>query len=248
VIVTERRAIPETSLEPESEDGQPSPAEARVGVADIDVSLGWASRAMSRSLDLVIASAALLLLSPLMLLLGLAVRLTSPGPALFRQIRIGYGGEPFVMLKFRTMEHGNDDSIHRTFVTAMLSGEALSPPVEGIYKITDDPRVTSFGAHLRRLSLDELPQLINVVLGEMSLVGPRPALPWEVKLFEPEHLIRFQVKPGITGLWQVSGRSSVSLSGALAMDAEYARRHSLGFDLAILLKTIPVVLWRRGAW
>jgi lipopolysaccharide/colanic/teichoic acid biosynthesis glycosyltransferase len=248
MIVIERRVHLETSLQPESEDGAPSSAEARAGVADVELSLGWASRAMSRSLDIVVASVALLLLSPLMLLLGLAVRLTSPGPAFFRQIRIGFGGEPFVMLKFRTMEHDNDDSIHRAFVTAMLSGEAVSPPLEGIYKLTEDPRVTSLGAHLRRLSLDELPQLINVVLGEMSLVGPRPALPWEVKLFEPEHLIRFQVKPGVTGLWQVSGRSNVSLSGALAMDSEYARRHSLGFDLAILLRTIPVLLWRRGAW
>jgi lipopolysaccharide/colanic/teichoic acid biosynthesis glycosyltransferase len=248
MTMAERDVLREVPLLPAPAGTTTSPPDVRAGLTDIDVSFRRASRELKRSIDLVIASAALVLLSPLLLVVGLAIRLTSPGPALFRQTRIGYRGVPFVMFKFRTMQQDSDDSIHRAFVTAMLSGEAVEPSQDETYKLTDDPRVTRLGAYLRRLSIDELPQLINVLRGEMSMVGPRPALPWEVELFEPEHLIRFQVKPGITGLWQVSGRSEVSFSRALALDAEYAGRPSLGLDLAILLKTLLVVLRRRGAW
>jgi lipopolysaccharide/colanic/teichoic acid biosynthesis glycosyltransferase len=244
--VAEREVLPEIPFLPVADDTAASSGVERADRPDIDVSFGRASPDLKRLLDLLIASFALILFSPLLLVVGLCIRLTSPGPALFRQTRIGYRGVPFVMFKFRTMEHESDDSIHREYVSAMLSGRVVAPSEEGIYKLTNDPRVTSFGSHLRRLSIDELPQLINVLRGEMSMVGPRPALPWEVELFEPEHLIRFQVKPGITGLWQVSGRSDVSFSRALALDAEYAGRHSLGLDVAILVRTILVVLQRRG--
>jgi lipopolysaccharide/colanic/teichoic acid biosynthesis glycosyltransferase len=146
------------------------------------------------------------------------------------------------------MYHDNDDAIHRAFVTSMLAGGPT--PLEDtrpLYKLTGDPRVTAVGRFLRKLSLDELPQLVNVVRGEMSLVGPRPALPWEVELFEPRHQARFAVKPGITGLWQVSGRNLLTMQQALDLDVEYAHRRNLALDLATLARTVPVVLTRRGA-
>jgi lipopolysaccharide/colanic/teichoic acid biosynthesis glycosyltransferase len=117
----------------------------------------------------------------------------------------------------------------------------------GIYKLTSDPRVTSIGKFLRKTSLDELPQLVNVLRGEMSLVGPRPVLPWEAELFEPRHQVRFAVQPGITGLWQVTGRSALTMQQALDLDVEYVRRRGMLLDLAILLRTIPTVLLSRGA-
>jgi lipopolysaccharide/colanic/teichoic acid biosynthesis glycosyltransferase len=202
----------------------------------------------ARALDLVVAGIALLLLSPIMIVLAIVVRITSPGPALFRQVRVGYLGSEFVMFKFRTMYRDNDDAIHRAFVTAMLTeGEPTSPSEEGIFKLSDDPRLTRIGAFLRKSSLDELPQLLNVLRGNMSLVGPRPALPWEIRLFKPEAMVRFQVKPGLTGLWQVSGRSTLTMQQAFRLDAEYVSRRSVGLDLAILIRTIPIVLMGRGA-
>jgi lipopolysaccharide/colanic/teichoic acid biosynthesis glycosyltransferase len=215
---------------------------------DRGAAAGWLDAAAKRALDLLAASLLLVLLSPLMVLIAVAIRLTSPGPALFRQVRTGYRCAPFVMLKFRSMYQNNDDAVHRAFVTSMLSGDP--PPLDDpreLYKLTGDPRVTAVGGFLRKLSLDELPQLINVVRGEMSLVGPRPALPWEAVLFEPRHQARFAVKPGITGLWQVSGRNLLTMRQALELDVEYARRRTFVMDLATLARTIPVVLTRRGA-
>jgi lipopolysaccharide/colanic/teichoic acid biosynthesis glycosyltransferase len=152
------------------------------------------------------------------------------------------------MLKFRTMHQGLDDAIHRKYVTAMLVGSAAPADAErGIYKLTSDPRVTSIGRFLRKTSLDELPQLVNVLRGEMSLVGPRPVLPWEAELFEARHQVRFAVKPGLTGLWQVAGRSTLTMQQALDLDVEYVLRHTNLLDLAILLRTIPTVLLSRGA-
>jgi lipopolysaccharide/colanic/teichoic acid biosynthesis glycosyltransferase len=212
---------------------------------------GWRATMSSiatRALDIAVGGIALLLLSPVMILIAIAIRITSPGPALFRQVRVGYLGSEFVMFKFRTMYRDNDDAIHRAFVTAMLTeGEPTSPSEEGIFKLTDDPRVTRIGAFLRRSSLDELPQLLNVLRGNMSLVGPRPALPWEIRLFKPEAMVRFQVKPGLTGLWQVSGRSTLTMQQAFQLDTQYVSRRSLRLDLAILIRTIPVVLMGRGA-
>jgi lipopolysaccharide/colanic/teichoic acid biosynthesis glycosyltransferase len=196
----------------------------------------------------VIACVALLLLLPLFLAVFVAIRLTSPGAALIRQARLGRGREPFVMFKFRTMYVDGDDAIHRDYVTAMFEGRAEPPAGEsGLYKLVDDPRVTPAGRFLRRSSLDELPQLINVVLGQMSLVGPRPILPWEVELLAPEDLVRFDVLPGITGLWQVSGRNALTMPQAMKLDVDYVRRQSLRLDGAILLKTIPAMLTGRGA-
>jgi lipopolysaccharide/colanic/teichoic acid biosynthesis glycosyltransferase len=205
-------------------------------------------RAAKRAMDVLLASLLLLVLSPVMLAAALMIRLTSPGPALFRQVRVGYWQSSFVMLKFRTMRLGIDDVIHRSYVTAMLAGQAVQADADrGIYKLTRDPRVTSVGRFLRKTSLDELPQLINVLRGEMSLVGPRPVLAWEGKLFKPWHRVRFAVRPGITGLWQVTGRSALTMQQALDLDVEYALHRTIMLDLVILLRTIPSVLFSRGA-
>jgi lipopolysaccharide/colanic/teichoic acid biosynthesis glycosyltransferase len=203
---------------------------------------------LKRALDLLLASLLLIPLAPVMAVIAIAIRSTSPGPALFRQLRIGYRLSPFVMFKFRTMDVNNDDTIHRAYVTAMLSGEATPAEAQrGIYKLTGDPRVTSVGAFLRRSSLDELPQLFNVLRGDMSLVGPRPALPYEAKLFEDRYRTRFMAKPGITGLWQVSGRSTLPMRQALELDVYYVQRRTIGLDLITLVRTIPAVLRARDA-
>jgi len=202
---------------------------------------------LSRVLDVVLACLALVVLAPLMLLIALCVRLTSPGAALFRQTRIGYRTEPFVMLKFRSMTVDCPDSVHRSFVGQMLRGEDPRNGTGGLYKLERDLRVTGLGRLLRATSLDELPQLVNVLRGEMAIVGPRPALAWEVELYQPHHHERFNVKPGITGLWQVSGRSRLTMQQALDLDVEYARRRGIGLDLLILLKTVPALLPARTA-
>jgi lipopolysaccharide/colanic/teichoic acid biosynthesis glycosyltransferase len=202
---------------------------------------------MKRALDLVLAGVGLVVISPLLLGIWLAVRLTSPGPAVFRQERLGLHKRPFTMYKFRSMTVGNSDAAHREYVSTMLrSGGTATEQVNGLYKLDGDPRVTPFGAWLRRTSLDELPQLVNVVRGEMSLVGPRPVLAWEADLFQPEAMARFETPPGLTGLWQVSGRNRLTMPQALALDVEYVRRRSLWLDLTILARTLPAQL-RRGA-
>jgi len=176
-----------------------------------------------------------------------AVRVSSPGPAVFRQQRLGLDKRPFTMFKFRSMTVGNSDAVHRAYVSAMLTTDgASSEKVNGLYKLDGDPRVTRLGGWLRRTSLDELPQLVNIVRGDMSLVGPRPVLAWEAELFRPEALARFRTRPGLTGLWQVSGRSRLTMPQALALDVEYVRRQSLWLDLTILARTVPAQL-RRGA-
>ena len=204
-------------------------------------------RIAKRAFDLVLGTLCLLLLSPLMVLLALLVRATSPGPALFCQTRLGQHGRPFRMYKFRTMQTDCSDALHRQFVAQLLGEE--EPGTSGcaeVYKITRDPRVTRLGAVLRRTSLDELPQLFNVLRGEMSLVGPRPMLPWERELIDARHQDRFSVPAGMTGLWQVSGRSRLTFKQALDLDVEYVRRCSLALDLLIVAKTALVLLLPRG--
>ena len=204
---------------------------------------------VKRALDLVLASLALVVLSPLLAAIWLAVRLSSPGPAVFRQERLGLGERPFVMYKFRSMRTGASDAIHREYVSRMLTGAGA--PVEaasnGLFKLDADPRVTPFGAWLRKTSLDELPQLVNIIRGDMSLVGPRPVLAWEAELFSEQARARFQTRPGLTGLWQVSGRSELDFGRWIALDLRYIDQWSLALDLRILLKTVPVVLRGTGA-
>jgi lipopolysaccharide/colanic/teichoic acid biosynthesis glycosyltransferase len=175
-----------------------------------------------------------------MLLIGLCIRLTSPGPALFRQQRVGLGGRSFTMYKFRTMRVGVGDEMLRALIAAELRGEDTSS--NGSYKLDKDPRVTAVGAFLRRTSVDELPQLINVLVGDMALVGPRPCLEWEARMFPQEFRPRFLVRPGLTGLWQVSGRSAMGTLEMLHLDLAYVRTRNLVGDLSILVRTIPSMI------
>jgi lipopolysaccharide/colanic/teichoic acid biosynthesis glycosyltransferase len=198
---------------------------------------------ITRAMDLSVATLVLVGVSPLMAAVAFAIRITSPGPAFFRQIRVGYQGQPFEMLKFRSMYLHCDDAPHRDFVTRMLAGEdPRQSRLDGLFKLERDPRVTPIGSFLRRTSLDELPQLLNVLRGEMSLVGPRPALPWEAELYPPQYRQRFEVRPGITGLWQIEGRSRLRTQDALQLDVEYVNRRCVALNLYILARTLPVVL------
>jgi lipopolysaccharide/colanic/teichoic acid biosynthesis glycosyltransferase len=174
-----------------------------------------------------------------MVLAWVLVVATSEGPGFFKQSRVGRDLQPFNMLKFRTMRVGTSDEAHRAYVRSLLSGTAEC--VDGFYKLKDD-RTTKFGRLLRQTSLDELPQLINVLRGDMSLVGPRPALPWEVELFPDWSSSRYSVPPGITGLWQVNGRNARTMLEGLQMDVKYVQCRSLSLDVAIIAKTVPVVL------
>ena len=208
---------------------------------------GRVYEAAKRTIDIMLSLALIVIVAPLLLFLCLLVRSTSAGPALFRQERLGRDKQPFTLLKLRTMYIDNDDRIHRDYVTRMLSADQTAPAGNsGLFKLDADPRNTPLGTWLRRTSLDELPQLFNVLHGEMSLVGPRPVLSWEAQLFEEAYQQRFAVKPGITGLWQVNGRSRLSMRRALELDVEYVVRRSFTLDLAILLRTVPA-LFRGGA-
>lgn len=202
-----------------------------------------------RTLDIVLATIMLVVLLPVMLFIAAVIAAESRGPVIFRQRRVGRSQVPFTVNKFRTMRHGASPNVHRDFVLRLIAGEDPPSAEDGPerYKLTSDPRVTRIGRVLRRTSLDELPQLWNVVRGDMSLVGPRPAIPYEVDHYPPHWFGRFAVKPGVTGLWQVRGRSSVSLEEMIRLDLEYVSRRSAWLNLWILLRTIPAVLSLRGA-
>ena len=196
-------------------------------------------------MDVVLALAALIVSLPILVLALVAVKCDSPGPAFFRQTRVGANGQRFRLIKVRTMLHGNDDAGHRAYMAALMAGTAEQRG--GMYKLVDDPRVTRVGRLLRRFSIDELPQLWNVLRGEMSVVGPRPPLVSEVELYGARAWERLRVKPGITGLWQVSGRCRLSFEQMVELDVEYWQRWTLGLDLVILLKTPGAVLSGAGA-
>jgi lipopolysaccharide/colanic/teichoic acid biosynthesis glycosyltransferase len=198
-----------------------------------------------RTVDLMVVVVALLVLAIPMLLIAIAIRCDSPGPAFYRQQRIGRDRRPFTMYKFRTMRVGGSDAQHRDLIARELRGENTA--VNGSWKIDHDPRVTRVGGFLRRTSLDELPQLINVLWGQMSLVGPRPCLDWEAEMFPARFARRFDVPPGLTGLWQVSGRSTMGTLEMLELDLTYVRECSFWSDLGILLRTVPAVLRGQGA-
>ncbi len=198
-----------------------------------------------RLLDFVLAFVVLLFLILPMVLIAVAVLIDSDGPALFRQRRVGRDGQVFTMLKFRTMKSNTDDGRLRELIARELNGEDTCEG--GSSKLNNDTRVTRIGNMLRRSSLDELPQILNVVRGDMSLVGPRPCLEWEAALFPPEFHSRFLVRPGITGLWQVSGRSELGTLDMLKLDLEYVRNRTVWMDLHILLRTVPTILRGSGA-
>jgi exopolysaccharide biosynthesis polyprenyl glycosylphosphotransferase len=204
------------------------------------VRLTRAQAIAKRTFDVVLSAAGLVLAAPLLAVTALAVKLETPGPVLFRQERVGLHRQRFKLLKFRTMVVGAD----RMLADLAVHNEADGP----LFKIRNDPRVTRVGRFLRRYSLDELPQLWNVLLGEMSLVGPRPPLPREVDAYEDWQLDRLEVRPGITGLWQVSGRSELPFDEYVRLDLFYIENWSLASDLFILAKTVPMLLAARGAY
>ena len=202
-----------------------------------------------RALDVTVSSLLLLLLAPVLAAIAIAIRLDSKGPALFRQSRVGLNERPFTILKFRTMTTGNDNSAHREFVVSMLRNDLTNEDETGdqTFKLVDDPRITRLGGLLRRTSLDELPQLINVFKGEMTLVGPRPSLFYELEEYESRHRLRALSQPGMTGLWQVEGRSLLHMRDALELDAKYVESCSLKGDLKILARTPSALLTSRSA-
>lgn len=200
-----------------------------------------------RMMDVIIATVAIIIMAPLFVLGSALIRATSRGPAFFRQERVGLGGGTFTILKFRTMIVDNDDSAHREIVRAQLVGETSVGTSDGVYKLENDPRVTRVGSWLRRFSLDEVPQLINVLRGEMSIIGPRPALQMEVDLYPPAHMRRLDVLPGLTGLWQVSGRNRLSMLEMLDLDVRYVEEWSIWLDLKILVGTPAALLRGDGA-
>jgi lipopolysaccharide/colanic/teichoic acid biosynthesis glycosyltransferase len=208
---------------------------------------------IKRLIDIVGSAMALLLCLPLLWAIGLAIKATSKGPVLFSQTRVGQFGERFIVLKFRTMYVDIDRNVHKKFVTTLIKDDSQREPANDdgkpVYKLTNDTRITTIGRFLRRTSLDELPQFWNVLRGEMSLVGPRPAVRYEVAAYQTWHRRRvLEFKPGITGLWQVSGRSHVKFDDMVRLDLRYANAWSLWLDIKILLLTPLAVLRGTGAY
>jgi lipopolysaccharide/colanic/teichoic acid biosynthesis glycosyltransferase len=232
-----------------------------------------------RALDILVSAVLLALLAVPFLVLGMLIRLTSPGPVIYRHHRVGKGGRIFTMFKLRSMRLGADQDLHRQAYARFMRGHAgngkvdadslaelppessrfprakLAKPPAGrglrarvrAWLTPDDPRITWIGNVIRRLSIDELPQLFNVLRGEMSLVGPRPPIPYEVRLYSPRHLRRLEVTPGVTGLWQVCGRGQVPFDQMVDLDIIYIAYRSFWLDLRLLARTLPAVLFSRGA-
>lgn len=204
-----------------------------------------------RAVDVALAGLLLVLASPLLLAIALAIKLDSGGPVLLRQTRIGRRGRRFTCYKFRTMVPNASPELHRQYMISFIHNRLPASGEEArdarVFKLVNDPRITRVGRILRSTSLDELPQLLNVLRGDMSLVGPRPALQYEVDEYEAWHRGRLDLLPGITGWWQVYGRSGVSFDQMVRMDLEYIARQSLALDIKLILLTVPVVLLRKGA-
>jgi lipopolysaccharide/colanic/teichoic acid biosynthesis glycosyltransferase len=206
-------------------------------VRSVGGSRAW--NTFKRGFDIVFATLALVALAPVLLAMAVAIKLDSPGPVLFRQRRLGRGMGHFTVLKFRTMYDGSSAAAHQRYIAELANGDADGE----LKKLTGDPRVTRVGAFLRRLSLDELPQLFNVLGGSMSLIGPRPALDYELEHYAARHYERFQVRPGLSGLWQVSGRNRLGFNEMLDLDVEYARSCGPAVDTSIFLRT-PIAMVR----
>jgi exopolysaccharide biosynthesis polyprenyl glycosylphosphotransferase len=211
------------------------------------------SRLIKRAMDIAGSLLALMVLSPVLVVVALAIKLSSPGPIFFRQQRMGQHGTKFTFLKFRSMYVNEDHTIHKEYVKSLISGVNGSKNGNGnqthVFKLTNDPRITAIGRILRRTSLDEVPQFLNVLGGQMSLVGPRPPIPYEFESYDVWHVQRLlAVKPGITGLWQVEGRSRVAFDDMVRLDLKYASSWSLWLDLKILLKTPLAVFSGEGAY
>jgi len=212
----------------------------------LDVDRGRAYIAMKRAIDVAAALVLLLVLIPVLLGVALAIVVDSGWPILYRGDRVGRGLRTFRVFKFRSMRADADPSVHAAYLRELLQGRTAATS-DGIYKVPDDPRITRLGAFLRKSSLDELPQLVNVLWGDMSLVGPRPEVPYALTDYEPWMFRRFEVSPGITGLWQVRGRGRIGLRDMLRLDVEYAEQCDLALDLEILARTLPAVVRTTGA-
>lgn len=209
----------------------------------------WLFNKIKHGLDALMALLIFVLLSPLFLIISVAIKLNSKGPVFYRAESVGKNGRIFTMYKFRSMRENNRSDIHKKYVTKLIKGEiSIENGKDQPLKITNDPRVTIVGKLLRKLSLDELPQLINVLTGEMSLVGPRPCLPYEYEIYQNWHKKRSSVRPGITGLWQVAGRSAVAFEDMILLDLYYIYNRGLSLDFSILYETIFAVLEKRGAY
>jgi len=208
----------------------------------------WLFNKVKYALDALVTLPATLLLLPLFAATAMAIKINSKGPVFYRANAIGKNGQPFTMYKFRSMRVDGGADIHKNYVTRLIKGE-IRPETEGgrPLKVTDDPRITKVGRILRKTSLDELPQLLNVLRGEMSLVGPRPCLPYEFEIYQDWHKKRLSVRPGITGLWQVAGRSEVAFEDMVLLDLYYAYNRSLSMDMNILYETVFAVLAKKGA-
>jgi lipopolysaccharide/colanic/teichoic acid biosynthesis glycosyltransferase len=206
---------------------------------------------LKRSIDVIFSLLGIILLAPLILLICILIKLTSKGPVFFKQERIGYMGKKFIMYKFRTMHQLKDDQIHRNYITNYITNTNCHSdgPRNTIFKLKNDPRITSIGKYLRRLSLDEITQLFNVLKGDMSLVGPRPPLQYEVDIYDLWHKRRYLcVKPGITGMWQIYGRSSTTFNDMVRLDLAYIKNWSIGLDIRIIFRTIGTVIRMKGAY
>ena len=252
------------------------------GVAGAPITPAPRNAFANRALDIVVALVVLLLTLPFYPIILLAIRLDSTGPALFRQVRAGRNGRPFVVYKFRSMYYSAqaNDPLYQQIASSWLGGVPLTESFRGVaprngnngkhtdslpmrdvsssssasapraaikYKLKDDPRITRVGRFLRMTSIDELPQFLNVLRGEMSVVGPRPAIPYEVDRYSPHDFGRLLVKPGVTGLWQVKGRGHVSFQRMIELDLDYVASNSFWYDIALILRTVPAVLFARGA-
>lgn len=227
-------------------DAFPFELEASIGAST------WFKIFLKRLIDIVGSIFGIVALMPVMLITALAIKATSPGPVIFKQIRLGKQGTPFTFYKFRSMHLNMDDQIHRDYIGDFINGNNTKVNQgnvdEPLYKIKYDPRITRFGGFIRKTSIDELPQFFNVLKGEMSLVGPRPPLPYEAEKYQAWHLRRIlEMKPGITGLWQVEGRSTTEWDNSVRLDIRYIQSWSLVMDLKILLKTVRAVFKGRGA-
>jgi exopolysaccharide biosynthesis polyprenyl glycosylphosphotransferase len=205
---------------------------------------------VKRIVDIVLAAAGIIMLSPFLVVVAIAIKLSSPGPVLFSQTRIGKDGQPFEFYKFRSMHVANDDGKHKAYVQQFIKQNKASSEKSDIkvFKITDDPRIFKFGKFIRKTSIDEFPQLYNVIKGDMSLVGPRPCLPYEWECYEEWHKRRLDIMPGCTGIWQALGRSSVSFEEMIILDLYYRSNMQLWLDIKIVLQTFPVIFLGKGGF
>lgn len=228
-------------------------ADSRVGTARFAIrKRSVLERFVKRFIDVSTSLIVLIVGFPFLLAIALLIKITSRGPVFFKQSRIGENGKVFALFKFRTMRPDSDDSIHREFTHNYICGNIsktdLDDKSDKLYKIAQDPRITAIGGFLRRSSLDELPQFINILRGEMTMVGPRPPLEYEYEHYDDWHKLRLTVRPGLTGLWQVSGRSTVPFHEMVMLDLYYIEHWSLLLDLKIMLRTIPVMLAGTGGY